>query len=38
LVSNDDNIVEANAGEAEKEVALGDKEKKGAAVDDKPQE
>jgi hypothetical protein len=30
--------VEANVGEAEKEVASGDKEEKGATVDDKPQE
>jgi hypothetical protein len=30
--------VEANAGEAEKEVALGDKEEEGAAADDGPSE
>jgi len=36
LVSDDKDIMEANAGEAEKEVTSGDKEEEGAMADDGP--
>lgn len=38
LVSDDEDIVETNAGEVKKKVMPGDEEEEGAIVDDRPPE